>query len=205
MSKFASRFLFVVCVLCLNCGLQAFAAPSVKKLGGANTYKGTVSAASAKTGKISKTVGRPASAKTMNAKPTSIVKHATAIGNSPNTSRLSVGKYLHNAGVNAGIIKKWDTNVQTATATSDLSIRMDDLENQINDKADKDVLNNYYDKTEVDNKFSDVQQTLVELNNNINNNVVIIDSLTGDTIDVSLARKQHWNADVLTATEDGQD
>lgn len=162
MSKFDIRFSFVISVLCVCICSYAFAAPSVKRLGGANTYKGTVSAASAKSGMVARTAGRSASARTLSQKKAATVK-SVSTGGASNAARLSVGKYLHNAGVNAGLINKTTTIAPSTASVNELILRMDGLESQINDKADTSVLNNYYNKIEIDEKLDNISINNISL------------------------------------------
>ena len=97
------RFAFAVGALCLGFLSDAAAAPSVKRLGGTNAYLGTNSAVSVKSGvsasKATDAVARTSSNRVnrlTSVKTVPVVKTISSSGFS-DTSRLSVGKYLHNA------------------------------------------------------------------------------------------------------------
>lgn len=172
MNKKHIRFSLITCALCLGFLSDAVAAPSVKRLGGMNTYTGTSDAVSAKSGNITKTNSgsRSSSVRTnrlTNTKGTVSTK-TTASNAKANTSRLSVGQYLHSAGVNAGKIKPVSSGSSvTPSEVSDLTLRIENLENNKADKGD------YYTKDEIDNKNyltqTDVENTYVtktEIQNN---------------------------------------
>jgi len=139
------RFSLLVGVLCLVFAGDAFAVPSVKYLGAAKTQTGsvgTIPVQSAKTTTTAPKTQRLSSVRTVRStvKPTSIKQSTAFTGNS--TSRLSVGKYLHNAGVDANIIKKvYSPNPMPAGI--ELEERVLDLESKID---------NYYTKQEIDDK-----------------------------------------------------
>lgn len=90
----------IMCVLCGGWISGAFAAPSVRALGGAGTYAGTTSAAAARTGGTTATT----SARAGSVRVTPSVKVSTSTtprisnsGTSVSTSddqRMSIGKYL---------------------------------------------------------------------------------------------------------------
>lgn len=137
MNKKNVRFAFVVSMLCLGFLSDALAAPSVKRLGGAKTYVGTDKAVSAKSGVSTKTAiagerisaNQTGRAKTMGS--VSGVKSVSGSGFS-DTSRLSVGKYLHNAGVSGGIIKPISVSTVTPAEVSNLTNRVENLETDLN-------------------------------------------------------------------------
>jgi len=137
MNKKNVRFGFVVGALCLGFLSDALAAPSVKRLGGAKTYVGTDKAVSAKSEKPAKTVGageRTSTIQTSRSKTTEAISGVKGISGSgfSDTSRLSVGKYLHNAGVSAGIIKPISSSVVTSSEVSNLTNRVENLETDLN-------------------------------------------------------------------------
>ena len=220
MNKFSIHFCAVF-ALCLF-SADVFAAPSVKRLGGANTYSGTANAVSAKTGTVPNAGARTASAKTVGrmvaAKPVAANKAVAGDtnANATNTARLSVGKYLHAAAVNSGAIKPTSAVTPTISAFDELSARVSELENQLANKADSADLNNYYSKTDIENNYSTteqiandystkaelttVQNTVSELNttvNNIESGTKIFDSEANESVTVSLVRSGHWNKNVL--------
>ena len=133
---------------------DAVAVPSVKRLGGANTYTGAGAAASAKSGTIKSSGLRSSSVRTnrvTGTKGTSSVKTTSNPSAVANTSRLSVGKYLHTAGTNAGIIKPVSGSSITPSEISDLTVRIENLENTYITKSE--IQNNYYTKSDVDNSY----------------------------------------------------
>ena len=168
MKKKYIHFSLIACALCVGFLSTAIAAPSVKRLGGKNTYTGATSAVSAKTGKFGTSVktnsgSRLSSVRTNRlTNKTSSVKSATS-ETAANTARLSVGQYLHNAGVVSGKIKPISSSSGssiTPSEISDLTVRVENLE--IN-KADKnDIENNYVTKNEIQNNY----YTTEEITNN---------------------------------------
>lgn len=168
MKKKYIHFSLIACALCVGFLSTAIAAPSVKRLGGKNTYAGTTSAVSAKIGRVGTNVkansgSRLSSVRTNRlTNKTSSVKSATS-ETAANTARLSVGQYLHNAGVVSGKIKPISGSSGssiTPSEISDLTVRVENLE--IN-KADKnDIENNYVTKNEIQNNY----YTTEEITNN---------------------------------------
>ena len=142
-------FAFAVGALCLGFLSDAVAAPSVKRLGGTNAYLGVNNAVSAKSGvsasKATDAVARTSSNRVnrlTSVKTVPAVKTISSSGVS-DTSRLSVGKYLHNAGQNAGIINPiYSTSVTPAEVEK--------------------TLENYYTKEEIDAKNYVTQEELAE-------------------------------------------
>ncbi len=126
-----SKIALFVCVLDVLAVSQAYSAPSVKKLGGVGVVAGINSVPSAKTDttKISSPVvgraGTIRSVKTVNT-PVAVSTKTVASTNSASTARLSVGKYLHNAGTNAGLIKP----VATSNTTIN-NAEFEEVENQV--------------------------------------------------------------------------
>ncbi len=113
-----SKITLFICLLSVLAVSQAYSAPSVKKLGGVGVVAGINSVPSVKadTTKIgSPVVGRAGairSVKTINT-PVAVSTKTVANTNNASTARLSVGKYLHNAGTNAGLIKPVSTSNTT--------------------------------------------------------------------------------------------
>lgn len=135
MNKKNVRFAFVVSALCLGFLSDAVAAPSVKRLGGAKTYVGTDKAVSAKSGVSTKTAiagERTSTIQTNRSKTAETVSGVKSVSGFSDTSRLSVGKYLHNAGVSAGIIKPISGSVVTPSEVSSLTNRIEYLETGLN-------------------------------------------------------------------------
>ena len=225
MNKKCIRFSFVACALCLGFLADAVAVPSVKRLGGANTYTGAGNAASAKSGTIKSSGLRSSSVRTnrvTGAKGTSSVKTTSNPSAVANTTRLSVGKYLHTAGTNAGIIKPVSGSSVTPSEVSDLTLRIENLENNKADKGDyytkdeidannyltqTDVENTYVTKTEIENNYYTTEQitnnyaTKTEMNDmsdtvsNIDSRLTVVEQATGSsagTVDDWNTNKPDW-------------
>lgn len=154
MARFNIHFSLLAFAVCLGSVQAGFAAPSVKRLGGGSIYTGTSSATAAKTAakaNSTRTAGRTASIRTigMGGK----INSTAGATNNANTARLSVGKYLHTAGVNAGIIKPVSSGTPSGSALDALSLRVDELESQMTTKVDDTVLNNYVTQTDIQNDY----------------------------------------------------
>lgn len=166
----------LISILGLIC-VDANAAPLVKKLGTGNSYKGTDSAVSAKTvdsvGTSGATVGRVGRS-TGTIKPTSISKTVAT----PNTSRLSLGKYLHSSGVSTGAIKKVSemSGSGTGTGSAGVSVDVDAINTSINSLGNR--------VTAVETATADVPEHLADVD-----------------IHVSAEDRANWDAkqDALTA------
>lgn len=187
MKKKYIHFSLIACALCVGFLSTAIAAPSVKRFGGKNTYAGTTSAVSAKIGRVGTNVKANSGSRlssvwpdhSTNTNKTSVVKTTKTGTNTVDAARLSVGQYLHNAGVVSGKIKPISSSSGssiTPSEVSDLTLRIENLENN---KADKD---DYYTKDEIDNK-NYLTQADAETNyatktetNNISNTVSNIDN-----------------------------
>lgn len=177
---------------------NAFAAPSVKRLGVGNSYTGTTNAANAQYGNFirntgtntnTKTAGRTAAVRSVGTGQlkTANVGKTTAATNNADTARLSVGKYLHTSGVKSGIIKPIGSVTPDDTGLNEMSARIDYLENQVNNKLDKDVLNGYYDKNEVDAKIIEAKQDVVaEITTSIQNTV---ETAVNETVEPAVTQK----------------
>lgn len=193
MNKKYIHFSLIACALCVGFLSTAIAAPSVKRLGGMNTYAGTSGAVSAKTGKVGIGVKTNSGSRMssvsqyeslINTKKAVSVKNATS-GTDSESSRLSVGQYLHNAGVVSGKIKPISGSSGssiTPSDVSDLTLRITNLENNKADKGDyytkdeidasnyltqTDVENNYVTKTEIENNYAtttEIQNTYITKN-----------------------------------------
>ena len=211
MNKKHIHFSLIACALCVGFLSTALAAPSVKRLGGKNTYTGATSAVSAKTGKIGTSVktnsgSRLSSVRTNRlTNKTSSVKSATS-ETVANTARLSVGQYLHNAGVVSGKIKPISSSGSSITPSeiSDLTLRIENLENNKADKSD--IENNYVTKSEIQNNYYTTEQinntyaTKTEVNN-VSDTVSGIDerltavensSSSANTVDDWNSNKPSW-------------
>lgn len=213
MNKKYIHFSLIACALCVGFLSTAIAAPSVKRLGGMNAYAGTSGAVSAKTGKIGTSVktnsgSRLSSVRTNRlTNKTSSVKSATS-ETAANTARLSVGQYLHNAGVVSGKIKPISGSSGssiTPSEISDLTLRIENLENN---KADKnDIENNYVTKSEIQNNYYTTEEitnnyvTKTEMNDisdtvsNIDTRLTVVEQTTGSsagTVDDWNANKPGW-------------
>lgn len=163
MNKKNVHFAFVIGMLCLGFLSDAVAAPSVKRLGGTNAYVGTSGAVSAKSGASAKAVVTGARAPSNRSSRLTSVKTVPAVKTVSSsavsdTSRLSVGKYLHNAGQNAGIIKPISGSAVSPAEVESLTGRVTDLESKI------ETLDNYYTKEEIEARNYVTQEELVESN-----------------------------------------
>jgi len=133
------RMFVVLLGLCLFVS-NAVAAPTVKKLGTANANSGSVNAIPARATNDSN-ASRAASVRSnaVGVKPVTITKKVedNKIDN-VSTSRLTVGKYLHNKGVSSGIIQQADS--APAVQSDDfieLTDRVVQLENKIDTKQEQ--------------------------------------------------------------------
>ena len=128
--------------------LQGWAAPSVKMLGG-NSLPGMGKVMTVKNdnmpnvGSSSVRASSVRAVKSANIKPVSDNKVAKDV----NAARLSVGKYLHNAGVNAGKIKPINTS---GSSISNTEI----------DRLDEEIV-------QLNAKITELTNQLTELNNRI--------------------------------------
>lgn len=141
----------------------ASAAPTVKKLGGSNGHLQSGAAVSvtsaprlgnATTSSVSTaSVGVPRTSSLRlgtSAKPVSVTKSgtatkATAAVNAVDANRLSIGKYIHDSGVNSGYIKPVSGVSQAESTSADVVSLMDrvaDLESKLADLT-LNVTNNY--------------------------------------------------------------
>ena len=126
---------FVCCVLALSV-LPAFAAPSVRKLGGTGAIAGVSGAVSAKTAvshtdePITPRSSSVRSVKTLGTNNNGAIKPASN-SNNVNVSRLSVGKYLHSAGVDTGKIKTITNNDIINTEVAEINNQLLELTNRI--------------------------------------------------------------------------
>lgn len=103
-------------LIIVTASISGYSAPSVRKLGGVTTYSGIKNASNSKQ---SVTLSRGASVrsiKPVNVKP---VKESQEL-NSARGSRLTVGKYLHKAGVDSGDIQPI-SNTTTNIVNTNLS------------------------------------------------------------------------------------
>lgn len=210
MNKKHIRFSLITCALCLGFLSDAVAAPSVKRLGGTNTYTGTSGAVSAKSGNITKTNSgsRLSSVRTnrlSNTKNTTSVKTTTS-GAVANTSRLSVGKYLHSAGVDTGKIKPISSGSSVTPSELDAYAKKDEVytKDEIDAKdylTQTDVENTYVTKTEIQNNYYTTEQitnnyaTKTEMNDmsdtvsGIDERLTVVEQATGS----SAGTVNDWN------------
>ena len=98
-NRVVTSVLTIVCVLCGGWFSGAFAAPSVRALGGAGTYTGTTSAAAAKTGGATTVSSRAGSVRVAPVAKVSSLTTPRISNSSVGTStsddqRMSIGKYL---------------------------------------------------------------------------------------------------------------
>lgn len=98
-NKIITSALTIICVLCGGWVSDAFAAPSVRALGGAGTYSGTTSAAAAKSGGAATTSARAGSVRVtptakVSASTTPRISNVETKVSSSGDQRMSIGKYL---------------------------------------------------------------------------------------------------------------
>ena len=111
---------FCTCLIVSN----AVAVPTVKRLGTSNSYSGTTNISSVKTSGARTSRAPSMRSVSSNKNPVTITKTvSTKANDNVTTSRLAVGKYLHNKGVESGVIKP---------ATSSAEIQSDDITNLTN-------------------------------------------------------------------------
>lgn len=192
MAKLNTHFLRLMLIGCLVFVQAGFAAPSVKRLGGGSIYKGTNSAVNAKSdAKTTGTAGRAASIRTigMGGK----IKPTTGGTNNTSAARLSVGKYLHNAGVSAGVIRPASPSSGTpsSAALDALSLRVDELESQMMTKVDDTILNDYVTQTELQDNYYTAEQitnnyaakdsveTIIDAISDLNTRLTAVESASG--------------------------
>ena len=147
-----NKLFSLVGVLCIGGFIStAFAAPTVKKLGASNgrlQSGASVSVTSAprleNSTASTASVGVPRSSSLRlgtSAKPVMVTKSgaatkATAAINAADANRLSIGKYIHDSGVNSGYIKPVSSVSQAESTSADivsLTDRIADLENKLAD------------------------------------------------------------------------
>ena len=220
MARISVRFLLLICVACLGVAVDAGAVPSVKRLGVGNSYSGISNATIAKKTSSSNNSGgvvRSASIRTTGLnKPKSVTAGnlAETKNTAPDAARLSVGKYLHNAGEKAGKIKPIGSSSPTNTEIADIKT---DIENNYYTKTDiendyytkTDIENNYYTKADIDDKGY-VTQTQVQnnyytkeqVNTKITDEMTINANAMAETIATKVAEKlatvSVWDNSVLT-------
>ena len=156
MNKLCADFLMVASVLCLACTSEAIAAPSVKRLGGGNAYTGTAQAISAKNTKMTTDNGsRISTVRSNRLGSVNRNKSVNSVSSTNNvkTSRLSVGKYLHDTvSVNNRITPTKIETVAKPSEINDLTARVDNLETQMQKKVNTEILEDY--KTYVDDNYA---------------------------------------------------
>lgn len=165
---------------------NAVAAPTVKRLGMASTSSG---GANVTPGKAVSTSNLPRASSVRStatsAKPVTITKNVSS-NNSDNvtTSRLAVGKYLHNKGVESGVIKP---------ATSSAEIQSDDITNLTNRVV------------QLENKIDEKQQELSAGDGIIiENDVISVDSSINELPNKVDEIADQLDADYYTKTEVNQ-
>ena len=206
-----NRMFVMVFALCLMIS-NAVAAPTVKRLGGTSTYSSTSNITSGKVADTQK-LSRASSVRSVSAniKPVTITKNVSEKTDSNiTTSRLSIGKYLHNKGVASGVIKPNDSSaiIQSDTITN-LTDRVVQLENQMDEKQqvlsagngiiiENDVIsvdvavNDLPDKVETiteqldENYYTKTEIEQIIENQDIQNNDTVYDVATGERKYVSI-------------------
>lgn len=185
----------LISILGLVC-VDASAAPIVKKLGGGAVYKGTDSAITAKTVSSDDMAGANVA---RSGRSTGAIKPAT-VGKSvatPNTSRLSLGKYLHNAGVTTGAIKKVSEmagGTGTGTGSAGVAVDVDAINTSITS------LNGRVDAVEtgLNNAVANVNESLGGMQDDLD---VVLEHVEDTNVHVTAEDKAAWDAkqDALTA------
>lgn len=137
------KFTTVACLLCICLTYSVNAAPTVRKLSGINSVVGVGNAGMVKEN-IPLNVSRTATVRSVqNVNPVGQTSHPST---SVNTNRLSIGKQLHDAGVEAGIIKSINstssisnTNLSDSKVIQNLTDRISALESQIKNVSVRDT------------------------------------------------------------------
>lgn len=129
-----------VCSMCLIMS-NAMAAPTVKRLGANSASSGTTTATPARAAdSISASRAPSIRSNVIGGKPVTITKVNSENKSSDviNTSRLTVGKYLHNKGISSGVIKPTGSSVVSQSdEILDLTDRVIQLENRIATKQEE--------------------------------------------------------------------
>ena len=134
---------------CLTLAVSSgWSAPSVKMLGGGNMLSGTSKAVSVKNNvqKTDSDVVRTGSIRTVKPVSAKTVSDNKSV-NDVNTARLSVGKYLHSAGVKEGKIKP--INVSNSSVSNAEFDQLDEQVNQLNTQV-----------TELTNHVSELENSI---------------------------------------------
>lgn len=188
MARISVRFLLLICVACLGVAVDAGAVPSVKRLGVGNSYSGISNATIAKKTSSSNNSGgvvRSASIRTTGLnKPKSVTAGnlAETKNTAPDAARLSVGKYLHNAGEKAGKIKPIGSSSPTNTEIADIKT---------------DIENNYYTKSEIDAAINNYKDEINQIKTDVENLTTTVSD--EDTGLVKRVETTETNVDGLTA------
>lgn len=129
-----TKTVLLICIFSVLPVLQGWAVPSVKMLGG-NSLPGIGKVVPVKSdnvqnvGSDSVRVSSVRAVRPVSAKPVSVNKSVKDV----NVSRLSVGQYLHNAGVSAGKIKPINTSGSSSISNTEIN-RLDEEIVQLNAK-----------------------------------------------------------------------
>lgn len=140
--------ILLICMCLVVPVLQGWAAPSVKMLGG-NSLLGSGKVTATKTNNVQNAGldnGRVSSVRTVRPVSVKSVPDNKSVKDA-NVARLSVGQYLHNAGVNAGKIKQINTS---GSSISNTEI----------DRLDEEIV-------QLNAKVTELTNQLTELNNRI--------------------------------------
>lgn len=142
MHAFNFRLVFIVSALTFGIVADASAVPTVRKLGAGTSVSGSTTAVKASTSSGSTSSSLPSRASSVRAKGVSTVKSQVKTTSAKTTSasdsaaRLSVGKYIHGAGVSTGVIQPvatTNTNVSSDEVLN-LTDRISSLENSVESK-----------------------------------------------------------------------
>lgn len=127
--------LSIVSVLCAAMTMPAFAASSVRSLGGVGTYSSASSAANAKSGSGDATTSmRSGSMRVNSSGDKGAAATAGRVGSSraATTPRLSIGKYLAgSSAISGGSSNKVESGVASGSSVKSLSKRVDKLEDLV--------------------------------------------------------------------------
>ena len=208
--KYVFSAFLCLCLVMSN----AVAAPTIKRLGAANAYSGTTNVVPSKA-TTSQNLSRASSVRSNKTigKAATVTKNVSENKNDAvTTQRLTVGKYLHNKGVNSGVIKQTGSSPETQSDDLvNLTDRVVQLENKIDEKQqeltagdgiviENDVISVDSSLTELPDKLedkvdatylSDYYYTKTEVdqaieNQEIQSNDTIYDAATGERTYVSV-------------------
>jgi len=201
MRKHILNIPFVV-TMCLCAGVlfdNAFAAGSVRSLGGNGTYNGTTAAAAATHGAAA--TARVGSLRISPTKPRTLLTgmRTNSDGTTTPTERLSIGKFLNGAtsvsssggggsmdgGASAAQISELNTNIQQLFST--IGVIEGDITNLENTKQDKLTAGDY----------------IIIANNEVSLDITALGNDLATSLDVPIEIRYNTNTDALEWTKDG--